>query len=238
MNVNDLKRSQLEKLAEHRNALRLSPHLRWLFFELTDKCNLGCRHCGSRCTADGRTLSVEDIERTLGSLGSEKPMICLTGGEPLLQPDFFEIAARVSSMGFSWGMTTNGTLIDGEAAEKLREAGMSTVSVSLDGMEDSHDNLRRRKGAWKLALRGLRSLIGAGFEPQVTTVVHRDNINDLDPLYDLLCGIGIKSWRPINVEPIGRACEEGELLLKPEQFAALIGYIREKRFDPDCPMEV
>lgn len=238
MDLIELKRSQLEELAKHRDRLRVSPHLRWLFFEITDRCNLRCRHCGSNCSAEGQYLAVSDIVRTLSTIRSDKPMICLTGGEPMLHPEFFAIAESIISRGFRWGMTTNATLIDDETAIRLRSAGMSTVSVSLDGMERSHDDLRQRKGAWQLALRGISALQKAGFEPQVTTVLHQGNISELEKLYDLLCGMGIKSWRPINVEPIGRACESGDMLLSSEQFAGLLGYIRAKRFDSGCDMEV
>ena len=236
--IRELKRSQLERLARHRDSLRKVPHLRWLFFEITNRCNLHCRHCGSSCCSEGQSLTPGDIETTLKSIEHEKPMICLTGGEPLLHPDFFEIAGCVRSMGFFWGMTTNATLIDEECAGKLRQAGMSTVAVSLDGMEQSHDSLRQQKGAWRRAIRGLKCLQDEGFEPQVTTVVHKGNFDDLEPLYDLLCKMEITSWRPINVEPIGRACESDGLLLRPDQFAALIKYIRNKRFDQNCDMEV
>ena len=200
----------------------------------------------------------------------------------MMHPAFFEIAQCVRSMGFYWGMTTNATLIDDVIAENLKRVGMSTVSVSLDGMERSHDSLRQRKGSWRLALRGLKALQKAGFEPQVTTVLHRDNFNELDELYDMLSEMGITNWRPINVEPIGRArsgrfsnevascelrvarkteatngsdyrlsrgsadwerrladaCESSDMLLSPEQFAQLISYIRNKRFDNSNKMEV
>ncbi|MBR5711075.1 MAG: radical SAM protein [Thermoguttaceae bacterium] len=238
MDVTDLKRSQLEVVAQHRESLRKSPHLRWLFFEITNRCNLRCRHCGSNCTAFGQTLTVEDIQGVLGTIQGDKPTVCLTGGEPMMHPAFFEIAQCVRSMGFYWGMTTNATLIDDVVAENLKQVGMSTVSVSLDGMERSHDSLRQRKGSWHLALRGLKALQKAGFEPQVTTVLHRDNFNELDELYDMLIQMGITSWRPINVEPIGRACESSDMLLTPEQFGQLISYIRNKRFDSANKMEV
>ncbi|MBE6028157.1 MAG: radical SAM protein [Clostridiales bacterium] len=239
--VTELKRSQLESLARHRESLRKTPNLRWLFFEITDRCNLSCRHCGSSCTTEGRFLTTEDIDAVLKSVkaaGVNRPTVCLTGGEPMLHPDFYEIAQCVRDNGFYWGMTTNATLIDDAAAAKLRQAGMSTVSVSLDGMEELHDSLRQRKGAWRLALRGIESLQKAGFEPQVTTVIHQGNFNDLEPLYDLLSGMGVTNWRPINVEPIGRACESGDLLLSPKQLDALLSYIRSKRFDPGNSMEV
>ena len=238
MGLNRLKRMQLEQVAKHREELRANPRLRWLFFEITSRCNLRCKHCGSVCTSIGQSLSVQDVESTLASLQPDHPMICLTGGEPLLHPDFFEIAKRIRSMGFSWGMTTNATLIDEETAFQLRQTEMSTVSVSLDGLEYSHDLLRGQTGAWRLAVRGLQSLQKAGFKPQVTTVLHRGNINELEPLCALLCDMGIDSWRPINIEPIGRACEAGNLLLSTEQFAYLLRFIREKRFDPHYKMEV
>ena len=238
MGVIELKHSQLERVARHREKLRKEPHLRWLFFEITNRCNLNCVHCGSRCSSSGEALSVKDVETTLSSVLQDKPAVCLTGGEPMLHPEFFDIAECVHGKGFSWGMTTNATLIDDEAAERLKQTGMSTVSVSLDGMEESHDRLRQRQGAWRRALLGLKALQNAGFEPQVTTVLHRGNYEELDQLYELLSSMKITSWRPINVEPIGRACESSDMLLTREQFSNLLSYIRNKRFDPDCRMEV
>ncbi len=236
--VMNIKRSQLELLAQHREQLRKFPHLRWLFFEITDRCNLKCMHCGSNCTSEGSYLTIDDIKAALRSVSQDKPMICLTGGEPMLHPDFFEIASCISDMGFLWGMTTNATLIDDAAARRLKQAGLGTVSVSLDGMEQSHDLFRRQTGAWNRAVRGLQALRNAGIVPQVTTVLHRDNFHELEALYDFLCDMGITSWRPINIEPIGRACESSGLLLKPDQFSHLISFIRDKRFDRNCKMEV
>ncbi len=238
MDILKLKRAQLEDVARHREKLRVAPHLRWLFFEITNRCNLRCKHCGSNCISTGQSLTVEDVERTLRTDLPERPMICLTGGEPMLHSDFYEIAECVRDLGFPWGMTTNATLIDDTAALKLKQAGMSTVSVSLDGMERAHDLLRGQNGAWRRAIRGLQSLQKAGLKPQVTTVLHRENFTDLKPLYTLLSDMGIDSWRPINIEPIGRACESHDLMLSPDQFAFLLSFIREKRFDPDCKMEV
>ena len=237
-NLTEFKRRQLFEVARHRDELRKNPSLRWLFFEITNKCNLRCKHCGSSCTAKGEALTVDDVRATLSTLIEDKPMICLTGGEPMLHPDFFEIAGAVHSMGFRWGMTTNATLIDEKSAIRLREAGMSTVSVSLDGMEESHDSLRGQKGAWKRALRGIEALKNAGFNPQVTTVFHRENFKEMREMYTFLCKIGINNWRPINIEPIGRACESRDMLLEPKEIAELLSFIRERRFDLECRMNV
>ena len=238
MYINEFKSRQLELVAEHRTVLRKKPHLRWLFFEIINKCNLRCSHCGSSCLSDGQQLSVDDIRRTLITINDDKPMVCVTGGEPLLHPDFFGIIDQINKMGFKWGMTTNGTLIDEKKAEDLARAQIATVSVSLDGMEESHDKLRGYKGAWELAVRGLSSLIKAGIEPQVTTVCHRGNIEDIEELYELINSMGITSWRVINVEPIGRACESDGMMLDEKQFRWLLSFIRSKRFDNTCDMEV
>ena len=133
--VLQLKRAQLETVAGHRSRLRTMPHLRWLFFEITNCCNLSCRHCGSNYVSDGVQLKTEDVARTLDAVRSERPVICLTGGEPMLHPDLYQIAECVRERGALWGMTTNATLIDDTAAARLRETGLTTVSVSLDGLE-------------------------------------------------------------------------------------------------------
>lgn len=238
MDVANLKRSQLKDVARHRDELRRDPHLRWLFFEITNRCNLKCRHCGSSCSLEGLELTADEVKSVLDTLGIVRPMICLTGGEPLLHPSFFEIAEAVHSKSLSWGMTTNATLIDEDCADMLKRTGMGTVSVSLDGMEESHDLLRQQKGAWKRAVRGIEALQRAGFSPQVTTVFHKRNFAEFDTIYGFLCDLGISSWRPINVEPIGRACESGDMLLDADQFACLIKKIKEKRFDRAGRMEV
>ena len=236
--VIDIKYSQLKKVAEHREQLRSSPQLKWLFFEITRRCNLHCLHCGSSCDNKGASLSLDDIDNVLESITGDKPMVCLTGGEPLLHPDFFEIAQCITEKSFCWGITTNATLIDKEVASRLKDVGMSTISVSLDGLEHSHDALRQKRGAWELALSGIKHLQDAGFNPMITTVVYRDNIAILEKLYMFLCGIGIKSWRLVNMEPIGRANKFDELMLDYNQFKYLLTFIREKRFDRSCPMEV
>lgn len=236
--MREFKRNQMKQVAQYRDYLRQSPKLSMLFFELTNQCNLRCRHCGSNCTTEGEELQQADVEGVLSSLKGKKPMICLTGGEPMMHRDFFDIANSVYKKGFLWGMTTNATLIGPDEAIRLRKAGVATISVSLDGMENTHDDFRRVKGSWKKTVEGIVNLQKAGINPQVTTVLHSDNFEEAEKIYAFLCGLGIQSWRPINVEPIGRACESRNMMLSSEAFRRLISFIREKRFLPDAKMEV
>jgi len=228
--IRALKQQKLEQTALVRERLRKTPDLVWLFFELTTRCNLHCMHCGSSCRSEGELLEPEMIRKALKGVDPRKTMIALTGGEPMLHPQFYEIGSLITSLGFRWGMTSNALLIDDNAAMRLKEAGMRTISVSLDGLEDSHDHLRGQKGAWKKALSGIRALKNAGFAPDVTTVVHPGNINELENLEQILISEGVPSWRIINVEPIGRARNSG-LLLDKQGFRYMIDFIRKRHLE-------
>ena len=238
-----IKERDMKALAEYQAKLRKKPALRMLFFELTDVCNLNCLHCGSRCSGKNSAyLNFDLIRKTLRCVAEAydpgKIMICLTGGEPLLYPRLNDVIAMAHAFGFPVGITTNGTLIDEAAAQGLAAAGLDTVAVSLDGIGDVHEAFRMAKGCYEKALRGIRALKAAGIEPQVLTVVHRKNLHQLDDVYALLKQMDIYSWRVVNVDPIGRANTNGDLLLNGAELKALYEYIRAKRFDPSNEMEV
>lgn len=236
---NNVKKLHMKQLAEYREKLRQSPQLLSLFLEMTDRCNENCRHCGSGCTINESKdlLSFEEIKDVLISVkedfGEKLPMLCITGGEPLLREDFFEIMAFARDIGFNWGMTSNGILIDDRVAQKLRDCGMKTISISLDGLKDTHDWFRQTPNGYDRTVRGIRALLdNGGFEHvQITTVVHQKNIDELESMYDTFKEIGVKSWRVINIEPIGRAKDNPELMLKDSDYVKLIEFIKEKRFE-------
>ena len=233
----DTKISNMTELARYRRALMKEPRLKHLFLELTMNCNEHCLHCGSRCGDEviPDTLSTEEyfsfLDQIKEDFGTSGFMLCITGGEPLLRRDFFDIMGYADKLGFNWGMTSNGTLISPETAHKLRLAGMKTISVSIDGLEETHDSFRRTKGGWRRALDGINALIAeGGFQHiQVTTVVTHRSIGELDRLFELFDNIDIDSWRVINLEPIGRAKQYPELLLTADDHRRLLNYIKEKR---------
>jgi radical SAM additional 4Fe4S-binding domain len=238
-----IKFRDMRRLAEYRDYLRSHPRLTYLFAELTDRCNLSCLHCGSSCgDGKGRNLDTELLLRALTEVSQDfEPrtvMICLTGGEPLLHPDFFAIAESIHSLGFPWGITTNGTLIDSACAEKMAALGLGSVTLSLDGLEETHDALRRVKGSFHRVLRAVEHLHAAGLKVQITSVIHSRNYSELASLYELMCRLRVASWRVINIEPIGRALQNRALLLSDEQMLGLLDFIREKRYAADTPMDV
>ncbi len=233
------KNEHMEQLAEYRiNTLRKHPELHSLFIEMTARCNEHCRHCGSNCGdyEEENPLSTQEIMDFLDQVKRDfdisKLRLCITGGEPLLRKDFFEIMNYAHKLGFSWGMTSNGTLINDEVAEKLRKAGMRTVSVSLDGLKEYHEWFRQSPGSYERTVKGIRALVeNGGFaHVQITTVISHKNIGDLEAMYKEFSKIGVRSWRVINIEPIGRAKEQPELILSKAEYKRLFDFIREYRF--------
>ncbi len=226
----------MKQLSEYREGLKKKPLLKNLFLELTIRCNEHCIHCGSFCgDVQNEELTLEQYKTFLDEVkedfGTKGFMLCITGGEPLLRKDFFEIMNYAHMLGFKWGMTSNGILITLEVAAKLHEAGMGTISVSIDGLEDTHDSFRQTKGGYRKAMEGIQNLIDVGrFKTiQVTTVVTHQNIGELDALYDIFDKMDIDSWRVINIEPMGRAKLHPELILNKEDYRYLMEFIRDKR---------
>ena len=239
----EIKKAHLRKMAEYRRQLTEKPELRNLFLELTMRCNERCLHCGSSCgDVTSEEISVSQYKKLLdevkADMGTQRKMLCITGGEPLLRKEFFEIMGYANELGFSWGMTSNGTLIDRECARRLKQVGMRTISVSIDGLEETHDAFRQTPGGFKKAMAGINNLLEeGGFKHvQVTTVVTHQNIGELDALFEIFDKMDIDSWRVIGMEPMGRALRHPELLLTNEDQKYLIEYIRNKRMEgePVC----
>lgn len=231
------KENHMHQLAEYRTKLRENPQLRSLFIELTPFCNEHCRHCGSRCgdIKVDNMLTTDEIKGFLQQLSKQiQPKdlrLCVTGGEPLLREDFFDIMQYADSLGYRWGMTSNGTLITKEVAQKLKETHMKTISVSVDGLEETHDWFRQKSGSYKETIEGIQNLLDVkAFQSvQITTVVYHQNISQLEKMYHIFSKMGVNSWRVINIEPIGRAKDQPELLLNKAEYHRMFEFIQKKR---------
>ena len=210
--------------------------LNYLFWECTTRCMLRCRHCGSDCSVQCREkdMPLEDFLRALDTIPADhRPRdfsVVLTGGEPLLRPDIAEAGREIRRRGFGWGMVTNGWRYDEEMHGKLMAAGMGAITVSLDGLEASHDWMRGVPGSYQRALRAI-GLIAA--EPRlnadVVTCVNQRNLAELPEIYGILQGLGVKQWRLFTIIPIGRAANDPEMKLTDGQFVSLMEFIRTKR---------
>lgn len=217
---------------------RIKHPLTYLFWECTLRCNLSCQHCGSSC-GFGKTaqdeLSTNEIKNVFGTIAQDfdpkQIIIAVTGGEPLVRKDIFEVMKYAHNLGFCWGMVTNGTLISQEIVEKMKEAKMSTISVSLDGLEKNHNWLRGSEDSFKKTTNGIKLLVASkNFEIiEIITCVNQNNIVELEEIYKLINTLGANRWRIFIISPIGRAKNNSRLFLNGQQFNYLLKYIKDKR---------
>ena len=218
--------------------------LNYLFWECTTRCTFRCRHCGSDCSVNSREkdMPLEDFLRALDTIpANHRPKdfsVVLTGGEPLLRPDITTAGKEIRRRGFGWGMVSNGWLYDEQMHGRLMEAGMGALTVSLDGLEASHDWMRGIPGSYSRAIRAI-GIFAA--EPRlnadVVTCVNKRNLEELPQICSILQGLGVKQWRLFTVIPIGRAASDSQMQLSSDEFVCLMEFIRLKRLEGG-PMRV
>ena len=160
-----------------------------VIWNLVRRCNLACMHCYS-ISADvdfPGELSTGEALAVLEDLRAARvPALILSGGEPLLRKDIFEIAGQAKRLGFHTALSTNGTLIDVPLAMRIRDTGFDYVGISLDGLQHAHDRFRRKQGAFERSLGALRLLRDMGVKVGVRFTLTRDNAADFEPLLDLV----------------------------------------------------
>lgn len=226
---------ELERL-RRKNLKKLHP-LRQLFWESTLRCNVNCRHCGSDCRSSIRTpdMPKEDFLRVLDEqiIPHTDPrhlMIIISGGEPTMRNDLEEIGRELQVRKFPWGMVTNGLTLTSERFRALRQAGMLSMTVSLDGFEEDHNWMRGHKESFIKAEQAIRlAASDACLTWDVVTCVNRRNIEYLPALRVYLWNLGVRHWRLFGIDPMGRAKQDRELLLTDEQFRKMLDFIKTER---------
>ncbi len=217
-----------------------------LFWECTLSCNAKCKHCGS--SAENKAykgeLTTEEAKEAFKQIAkdmkADRILINVTGGEPLVRKDLCEVMEYATDvLGFHWGMTTNGILLNDENVEKLKKANMETISVSIDGLEKTHDSFRGVPGSYKIIVENIKRLKKANFVKhiQVTTVVHKENINELEELYNEMLKLNLNSWRLASMDPIGRANDNNNLLLDGKEIKELLDFIVKKNKKGNLKLE-
>ena len=247
---------ELERL-RRKNLQQLHP-LQQLFWESTLRCNVHCLHCGSDCSSSEVTpdMPAEDFLRVIDQsitphVNPHKVLIIISGGEPLMRKDLAEVGAALKQRGYPWGMVTNGLALTEKRFRELIAAGLRSMAISFDGMELDHNWLRQHPLAFEGATRAIKLAAATlSLTWDVVTCVNQRSINQLDEMREYLWSIGVRNWRLITIDPMGRAAENPELLLSPEQHRYLLDYIRDRRkeglhisyscegFMPDYEMEI
>jgi len=192
-------------------------HPRYVVWELTLRCDHACVHCGSRAgVARKSELSTEEALRVvdeLAEMGTGE--VVLIGGEAYLHDGFLEIARALRDRDINPIVTTGGRGVTAELARSMADAGVTRVSVSIDGLEVTHDAMRARKGSWRDGMNAIANVAAAGLLPQANTNFNRLNEADLEGLFEKLLEAGVKSWQVQLTAPLGRAADRPDMLLQP-----------------------
>lgn len=246
MKINDLgfrKRFALELFRLYRRNEARVHQLNYLMWECTLRCNLNCVHCGSDCRKESSVpdMPMEDFLTVVDQLKPhvqvDKTTIVFTGGEPLLRNDLEECGLGLNERGFPWGIVTNGMLLTPSRLESLLEAGMCTLSLSIDGFQPSHNRLRGRPESYACAHNALGYLAQTeGLIYDVVTCVSQYNYDELVSFREMLINEGVKRWRLFTVFPIGRALLDEKLQLTKQQFNGLFEFIAQMRNDSRIQM--
>lgn len=192
-------------------------------WEITLRCDLACRHCGSRAGHERPdeldTQGCLDLVAQMAALGVLE--VTLIGGEAYLRPDWLEIVSAVRAAGMTCGMTTGGRGFDEARAQAAARAGLQSVSVSIDGLEATHDRLRGVSGSHRAAIATLARVREAGMAVSVNTQINRLSLPELPQILESVIAAGAKAWQVQLTVAMGRGADDPDLLLQPYELLAL-----------------
>jgi len=200
-------------------------------WELTLKCNMRCKHCGSIAgKARENELTVDEclnVAEQLADLGCKQ--VTFIGGEVFLYEGWEKISRKLSEKGVDVNLITNGFLLGDEQVAQIKYARLTNVGISLDGMESNHNNMRNISTSFEKVMQALEILNKEGIPVAIVTSLIERNFVDLWPMYDLLLEKGVKLWQMQIVNPMGNMADKKNLLLDPAKVPLITRFIREKR---------
>ena len=219
-----------------------TPPPRLIAWEVTRRCMLACRHCRASARAEcyPEELSTQECFRLLDNIASfAKPILILTGGEPMLRPDIYDIAACAAGLGLRAVMAPCGALIDDAAAAKILRSGIRHISVSLDGATAAdHDDFRGVRGAFDAAVRGIAAARRAGLSFQVNTTVTKHNVEQLPAILDLTVRLGATVFNPFLLVPTGRGSQLADQEISPRRYEQTLRWLADQEQRDDIAIRV
>ncbi|HLB71506.1 MAG TPA: heme b synthase [Candidatus Methanoperedens sp.] len=205
---------------------------RLVAWELTSACNLACIHCRASAVKDPLPdeLSTDEAKHFVDELVEYRPIIILTGGEPLLRADVYDIARYASGHGLRVVLATNGTLLTQDIALRLKAAGIQRVSISIDGStQATHDDFRGEPGAFQAALNGIEVLKKEGIGFQINTTITKRNLEEIPGIYELALDLGAEALHIFLLVPTGRGEESEEI--PPDEYERVLNWFYDKSKD-------
>ena len=195
---------------------------RLIAWELTRSCNLNCVHCraAARFGPYPNELTTKESFDFLDDVASfSKPIMILTGGEPMLRDDIWEIAEHSVGLGLRTVMAPCGFLITEETAQRIKDVGIMRVSYSIDGATaESHDNFRREPGAFASVMQAIEMSNKVGLEFQVNTTITKHNLHELEDILNLVIKLGAQAHHPFLLVPTGRGANLKDQEISPEDY--------------------
>ena len=234
--INKIKSKLQAKFHRTYKQLEIKEHqLLYLFLEITRKCNLNCLHCGSDCKADANAaeLTTDSWLKIIDYISenfSPELVFVITGGEPTVHKDLLKIVKNIQKNNRRWGMVTNGMNMTKDRMDKLIDAGLYSITLSLDGLEKSHNKLRNHPKAFEKVLNAL-SIVGnstVNFKDAVTCV-YPDNLYELDKIAEILIEKKITTWRLFRIFESGRAYNNPITQMTFEQTQIMLEWIKNNK---------
>jgi radical SAM protein with 4Fe4S-binding SPASM domain len=218
------------------NITDAAPPLRLVFWESTAGCNLECVHC--RRLDVSRDLMKTDLSteqaaafiRTLPETG--RPILVLSGGEPLFRPDIFELAEVARSVDIPTALATNGTIMNDEIARKIISTGIKRVSVSFDGPDAPTHDIFRGAGAFDLSVVGVKLMRKYGISVQINTTIAQHNVRKVDDTYKLALDLGADALHIFMLVPVGCGMElSPDIMLNDEEYERTLNWIYDRSLE-------
>ncbi len=209
---------------------------RLIFWELTKGCNLRCIHCRATATelsspSDLSTQAARDIIDQIAEVS--KPILVLSGGEPLFRSDVFQLARYGTDKGLRVALATNGTLVTKEVARMIVDSGVKRVAISLDGADAiTHDTFRGIPGAFDAAIAGFRNLQALGMSVQINTTIARHNAHQLPQVLELSRSLGADALHTFLLVPVGCGLDiAAEQMVPPEEYERMLNWFYDRSLE-------
>jgi len=222
------------------DASRFTPRL--IAWEVTRSCPLACKHCRAAARSEpyAGELTTDECFAVLDNIAAFcSPIIILTGGEPMLREDIYDIAAHATGVGLRTVMAPCGALLDDESVARILAAGIDTISISLDGATAAvHDAFRGVAGSFDDALRGLDAARRGGLGFQINTTVTQHNLDDLPRILELAVELGASVFNPFLLVPTGRGSDLADQEISPEQYEQTLRWLAARQGRDDIAIRV
>ena len=201
-----------------------------VFWEMTRACLLSCVHCRASAIKEplpGELTLEEGIQLIdqVASFGKPSPTIIFTGGDPLLRKDLFELLSYATKTGVRFAVSPAATeLLSYDALKRMKEAGATSISLSLDGaLAETHDSIRGEVGTYDRTIQAMKDAVSLGLNPQINTAIMERNYSELPQLFHLIKGIGVRTWELFFLVRVGRGSDVDDLT--PEECESVCNFL-------------